>query len=154
MTASMAVEGTYLQVETSMKEIMSITRVRGMECINALMDLSMKVLGSKTSTTVKVFRNGLVIHPMKVSINMARGTVMACTGMQTGTHTMETTEITIEKAKECITIQMEQSTQVTISTIRFTARVSSLGRTAVAMRGNMYQVRRRAMESSNCKKSI
>ncbi len=114
----------------------------------------MKVLGSKTSFTVKVFRNGLIIHPMKVSINMASTTVLACTGMQTGTRTMESSEMAIEKAKECLSGQMELSTQATGSTIRSTERVSLLGRTAVAMRGSMYQIRGRAMESSNGKKTI
>jgi hypothetical protein len=94
------------------------------------------------------------MNPMKASFNMARCTVLACTGGQRGTRTMESSEMAREKGEECISIQMEESKQATGSTRICTARASLLGRTADAMRGNMCLISRRAMESSNGNKSI
>jgi hypothetical protein len=139
---------------TSMKASGSMTRHRDKDCINTSMDLSMSVLGSRTSSMVKVLRDGPIMHPTKENIHMERSTVLASSDGQTGLPTMESSEITISKAEESISGQMAESTQATGSTTRCTARASLLGLMADAMRATMYQIRRRAMESSNGKKSI
>ena len=92
------------------------------------------------------------MHLMKESIHMAKSMVWACSGGQMGPPTMESSGTTISKAEEFTSGQMAESTQATGSTIRGTARESLLIRTADAMRENMYQITRRAMESSNGKK--
>jgi len=143
-----------MPMETSMKAIGLMTRPRDMDSINTSMDLSMSVLGSKTSSTDKVLRDGPIMHRMRESINMARSTVLACSGGQTGLPTTGSSEITILKAEEFISGQMAEYTQGTGSTTKCTARVSSLGQMEGAMRVTMYQTRRRATESSNGKKSI
>lgn len=114
----------------------------------------MSVLGSKTSSTVKVLRDGPIMHPMRESIHMARSTDLACSSGQTGPPTMESSEITILKAEECISGLMAEYTQAIGSTTRCTARASLPGLMADAMKATMHQIRRRAMESSNGKKSI
>ena len=114
----------------------------------------MSVLGSKTSSTVKVLRDGPIMHLMRESILMARSTVWGCSSGQTGPRTMESSEITILKAGECISGRMAEYTQATGSTIRCTARAFLRGLMADAMKVTTHQIRRRAMESSNGKKSI
>ena len=114
----------------------------------------MSVLGSKTSSTVKVLRDGLITRPMRENINMARSMALAFSGGQTGPPTMGSSEITISKAEECISGQMAESTQGTGSTTKCTARASLHGRMEDAMRVTMFQIRRRATESLNGKKSF
>ena len=114
----------------------------------------MSVLGSKTSSTVKVLRDGPIMHPMRVSILMARSTVWGCSSGQTAPRTMESSEITILKAGECIGGQMVEYTLAIGSTTRCTARASLRGLTADAMKVTTHQTRKRATESSNGKKSI
>ena len=154
MTKPMAVAGSYMPMETSMKATGSMTRHREKDCTSTSMDLSMSVLGLRTSSTVKVLRDGPIMHLMKESIHMAKSMVWACSGGQMGPPTMESSGTTISKAEEFTSGQMAESTQATGSTTRCTARASLLGLMADATKATMCQIRRRAMESSNGKKFI